>query len=59
MDLVFGFKIEDRDGQVTVISYETIYEPSATAYRTLYGADSLAENHKVWASSLAGAASKQ
>jgi len=52
MDLIFGFKIEEKDGKRIVTSYETIKYPSSKVYIALYGADSLRKNHRVWADAI-------
>lgn len=52
MDIIFGFKIEEKNGTSTVTSYETIKYPGAKIFTALYGADALQKEHRTWADSI-------
>jgi len=48
MDIVFGLKITEKDGVVTVTSYETITGRGVRFFKARYGQDGLDQEHREW-----------
>lgn len=48
MNVVFGFRIEEKEGKCLVTSYETISGIGAVVFKRLFGQEGLDQEHRTW-----------
>jgi hypothetical protein len=52
MEIVFGWRIEEKDGGCVFTSYETISGPGVKLFLKMYGQDGLDQEHRAWVDSM-------